>query len=105
MTPIKAYEAHTPTCRYTLTIYRTAEGRYLAEYCGHHDGKPGPLVRLGDMNPAPSQVASHQAHYIQSLLNNCIAEITREAGPVSGVQEIPVTHSEPGHECADAAGV
>ena len=102
MNPLKAYEVHTSTCRYTMTLYRTDDGKYLAEYCGHHDGKPGPLVRVGDMQPVTSTLAHHQAHYLQTLLNNCLAEIARESGPTSDLREIPLTHSAPGHECATA---
>lgn len=101
MTPLKAYEAHTPSCRYTLTLYRTDDGRYLAEYCAHQGGSPGPLMRVGDLNPAPSTLATHQAFYLQSLLDNCLSEIGREAGEIGEVREIPVRHSKPGHECQD----
>ena len=102
MHAIKAYEIFTDSCRYTLTIYRSAEGRYLAEYCAHRP-EPGPLMRVGDLQPAASLLRDHQEFYIQSLLGNCLAEITRESGPVRETREVPIQHDTPGHECKDEA--
>lgn len=86
-----------------MTVYRTAEGRYIAEYCAHNP-HPGSLIRLGDLQaPSSSLKADHQAYYLETLLVNCIADIGREAGTVSQVKEVPIKHSAPGHECADAA--
>lgn len=98
MTPIKAYEIFTTDCRYTLTVYRTGDGCYLAEYCAHKPD-PGPLVRVGDLQPAGSSLGHHQDFYVQSLLKNCLSEITRESGTVEATRETPVHHVAPGHEC------
>ena len=102
MIPIKAYEIFTDSCRYTLTVYKTAEGRYLAEYCAHKPD-PGPLMRVGDLQPAASSLRNHQAYYVQSLLDNCLAEITRDSGAVRETRETPLQHEAPGHECKDEA--
>ena len=104
MTPLRAYEIHTAACRYTLTLYRTDDGRLLAEYCAH-DSHPGPLIRMGDLQPPTSRLGDHQDYHLRTLLNNCVSEIEREAGPAHTVREIPVQHSAPGHECADTAPI
>jgi hypothetical protein len=104
MNPLHAYEIKTPACRYTLTLYRLDDGRYLAEYCAHNP-QPGPLTRVGDLQPPPSMLTDHHEYYTKTLLKNCVAEIERESGPVQAINEIPITHSAPGHECADTAPV
>lgn len=100
MTPIRAFDIDTTRCRYTMTVYRLEDGRLLAEYCAH-DPHPGPLIRVGDLHPASSALPAHQEHYVQTLLANCLAEISRDAGKVLAAREMPVRHAAPGHECAD----